>query len=118
MRGIKSPEYVRIMLTEEKVIESLEEVKDPEFDINIVDMGLIYEVDVEDGDVHILMTLTTRGCPFHGIFEEVITEELQKIDEVDDIEVELTFDPPWTMDKMTDEGRQKMGNVPGHGAGF
>lgn len=106
------------MVSEEQVMERLEEVKDPEFDINIVDMGLVYEVDVEDTSVHVLMTLTTRGCPFHGIFEEVITEELSEMDGVEDIEVELTFDPPWTMDKMTDKGRNQMGNVPGHGAGF
>lgn len=106
------------MVTEEKVMDKLKEVKDPEFDINVVDMGLIYEVDVDGSKVHVLMTLTTRACPFHSVFEEVITEELMELEEVEEIEVELTFDPPWTMDKMTDKGRQKMGNVPGHGAGF
>ncbi|WP_414836474.1 metal-sulfur cluster assembly factor [Candidatus Nanohalococcus occultus] len=106
------------MVSEQQVKEKLEDVKDPEFDINIVDMGLVYEVNVEDEDVHILMTLTTRGCPFHGIFEEVINQELSELEGIGEIEVELTFDPPWTMEKMTDEGRNKMGAVPGHGMGF
>jgi metal-sulfur cluster biosynthetic enzyme len=103
-------------LTEDTVMEVLEDVVDPEFDINIVDLGLIYEVDVEDGNVDILMTLTTKGCPFHGVFREVITEELQELDAVEEIDIELTFDPHWDPEMMSDEARRKFGSIPGRSA--
>lgn len=106
------------MVTEEKVREALHDVKDPEFDLNVIDMGLIYGIEVEDDEVEILMTLTSRSCPFGSVFDEVITEELMGVDGVEDVEIELTFDPPWTMERMTEEGRQQIGNVPGHGQGF
>jgi len=102
------------MVTENEVMDRLEEVVDPEFDINIVDLGLIYEVEVDDEDnVDILMTLTTKGCPFHGVFREVITEELEEMEEVEGIDIELTFEPKWDPDMMTDKARQKFGKVPG-----
>jgi len=102
------------MVDENKIWNQLENVIDPELDINIVDLGLIYEVDVEDDkDVYILMTLTTPGCPLHGVFDELVKREVRKVEGVGDIEVELTFEPRWSPDEMSDEARDELGNVPG-----
>ena len=101
------------MVSEEKVWEQLEEVIDPELNINIVDLGLIYEVDVDGSDVFILMTLTTPGCPLHGVFDELVKREVRKAEGVEKIDVELTFEPRWTPEKMSDEGQNQLGNVPG-----
>lgn len=102
------------MVDEKQVREQLKEVIDPELDINIVDLGLIYEVDVdEENNVDILMTLTTPGCPLHGVFDELVKKEVGKIDEIGEIEVELTFEPRWSPEKMSDEARDELGNVPG-----
>lgn len=101
------------MVTEEEVREQLKEVIDPELDINIVDLGLIYEIDVDEEDnVDILMTLTTPGCPLHGVFDEMVRQEVGKLD-VKTVEVELTFEPRWSPDEMSDEAREEMGNIPG-----
>ncbi len=101
------------MVSEDDVREQLKQVIDPELNINIVDLGLIYEVDVDGSDVFILMTLTTPGCPLHGVFDQLVKREVRKLDEVESIEVELTFDPRWSPDDMTDEGQEQLGNVPG-----
>ena len=101
------------MVDEKEVREQLKNVIDPELDINIVDLGLIYEIDVdENGDVRILMTLTTPGCPLHSVFDEMVKQEVRKLD-VNSIDVELTFDPRWSPEKMSDEARNELGNVPG-----
>ncbi|MFB6209450.1 MAG: metal-sulfur cluster assembly factor [Candidatus Nanohaloarchaea archaeon] len=101
------------MANEEDVREQLKNVIDPELDINIVDLGLIYEIDVDDEDnISILMTLTTPGCPLHSVFDEMVKKEISKL-EVGVIDVELTFEPRWTPDKMSDDARDEMGNVPG-----
>ena len=103
------------MVNEEDVREQLKEVIDPEMQINIVDMGLIREVDVDESKIDILMTLTTPGCPLHGVFDELVKREVEKLDGVEEIEVELTFEPRWTPEEMTDEARDQLGNVPGLG---
>jgi len=73
-------------LVKDDVKEQLKEVIDPELDINIVDLGLIYEIDVDDeNNIDILMTLTTPGCPLHGIFDELVKKELRSLDGVGDI---------------------------------
>ncbi len=102
-------------VTEEKVRDKLKDVMDPELDINIVDLGLIYEVDVSEDEVYILMTLTTPGCPLHGIFDEMVRREVGKIEGLSeaDIEVELTFEPRWNPDMVSEEGRGKLGHLPG-----
>lgn len=101
------------MTSEEEVREQLKEVIDPELDINIVDLGLIYEVEVDEEDnIDVLMTLTTPGCPLHSVFDEMVKKEISKLD-VGEIEVELTFEPRWSPEKMSDEARDELGNVPG-----
>lgn len=102
------------MVSEKDVREQLKEVIDPELDINIVDLGLIYEVEVDEEDnVDILMTLTTPGCPLHSVFDEMVKKEVSNIEEVGEIDVDLTFEPRWSPEKMSDEARDEMGNIPG-----
>lgn len=103
------------MPTEDAVREQLKEVIDPELGINIVDLGLVYEItpEAEDGTVHILMTLTSPGCPLHGVFRQEVTRRVSELDDVaaDDVEVELTFEPPWDQDKMSDAARAELGFI-------
>lgn len=100
------------MVSEEEVRGQLENVIDPELDVNIVDLGLVYEVEVENDEVYILMTLTTPGCPLHGVFDEMVKREVKKL-EVDEVEVELTFEPRWSPEEMSDSARDQLGSVPG-----
>ncbi len=101
------------MAREEDVREQLKEVIDPELDINIVDLGLVYEVEVNDSKADVLMTLTTPGCPLHGVFDEMVRREVAKLDGIDEVEVELTFEPRWSPEKMSDSAREELGSVPG-----
>lgn len=98
------------MVTEDAVRDELREVIDPELGINIVDLGLIYDVSIEEDGVDVLMTLTTPGCPLHGVFRELVTEAVSNLDGIEeaDVDVELTFDPPWDRDKMSDEARAQL----------
>ncbi|MFB6208399.1 MAG: metal-sulfur cluster assembly factor [Candidatus Nanohaloarchaea archaeon] len=102
------------MATEKEVEDQLKEVMDPELNINIVDLGLIYEIEAGE-NIYIEMTLTTPGCPLHGVFDELVKEEVSKLEDVDkgDIEVDLTFEPRWTPDMMSDEAKDQLGHVPG-----
>lgn len=95
-------------ITEEQVWERLRAVVDPELKINIVDLGLVYKVKVRrqksKGKIYILMTLTTPGCPLAGMFEVLIKHKVKG-----DVEIELTFDPPWTSDMMTEAAKAELG---------
>lgn len=106
------------MPTREEVEEQLKEVIDPELDVNIVDLGLVREIDVQDDRVEILMTLTTPGCPLHGVFDEMVRQEVGALTEVNEVEVDLTFEPRWTPEEMSDEARNEMGHIPGMAGGF
>ena len=97
------------MVSEEVVTEALKEVYDPELHCNIVDLGLVYEVDAKDGDVHILMTLTTPACPVGPMIIEQIQETVGILPGVKDLDVELTFDPMWSPDLMSDEAKSDLG---------
>lgn len=106
------------MPNEEEVEEQLKEVIDPELDINIVDLGLVREIDIEDDKVDILMTLTTPGCPLHSVFDEMVRQEVGGLTDVNEIDVELTFEPRWTPEEMSDEARNEIGHMPGMAGGF
>jgi len=82
----------------DQVMDALRKVNDPELGINIVDLGLVYDVRVEDGTVHIDYTLTTMGCPIGPLIEGV-----------DQVEAEMTLSPPWTPDKMSEEAKAALG---------
>ncbi len=97
------------MVTEEVVTEALKEVYDPELHYNIVDLGLVYEVDVKDGDIKVLMTLTTPACPIGPMITEQIQEMLGIMPGITDVDVEFTFDPPWGPNMMSDEAKSDLG---------
>ena len=90
------------MEIKDKLYEALSHVIDPELGIDIVNLGLIYDVNLkEDGQAHVLMTLTTMGCPLIDVIAYDIETSLMKLDEVDKVEIELTFNPPWSIDRMS-----------------
>ncbi len=94
-------------VSRDELIEVLKTVYDPEIPVNIVDLGLIYGLEIsEDGKVYILMTLTAPGCPIGDSIAFEIKDKLMQIEGISDVEVEFTFDPPWTLDRITDEGRE------------
>ena len=97
------------MVTEDVIVEGLREVYDPELHYNIYDLGLIYEVGIDEGDVHILLTLTTPACPIGPMIVEQITENIGLIPGVKDVDVEITFNPAWNPEMMTDEARADLG---------
>lgn len=96
--------------TKEQVEEKLYDVMDPELYMSIMDLGLVYEITVTEKKVHILMTLTTLGCPLFDTIQEEIEAKLEKIGvEPADIQIQLTFDPPWSMDRMTERAKAMLG---------
>ena len=83
----------------EKIVRVLKTIFDPEIPVDIYELGLIYDVFVnEDNDVKILMTLTTPNCPVAESLPQEVKEKVRELDEVNEVELELTFDPPWTRD--------------------
>ena len=93
----------------EHVRDSLKNCMDPEVPLSIVDMGLIYGIDVtENNDVNIKMTMTTKGCPLHETMVDDVKRYAKKVSGVNNVDVEIVWDPPWTMDKMSDEAKAMM----------
>jgi len=83
-----------------KVWTSLRAVLDPELGMSIVDLGLVYGVEARDATVRVTMTLTTPGCPLHGAMTGWVREAVMLVPGVENVEVELTFDPPWTPERI------------------
>ena len=99
-------------VTSENIRDSLKQCMDPEIPINIVDMGLIYGIDVTDtNDVNINMTLTTQGCPLHETLVNDVTRYAKKVSGVNNVNVNIVWDPPWSMEKMSDEGKAILKNM-------
>jgi len=96
-------------MTKEDVLKKLRKVMDPELGINIVDLGLIYGVKINECNVRIKMTLTTPGCPLLPHFEEEVKKVVKKIKEVKNVTIDLTFNPVWGPEKMTEEARAQLG---------
>ena len=93
----------------EDVRSSLKQCMDPEVPLSIVDMGLIYGIDVnENNDVDIKMTMTTQGCPLHETMVDDVKRYTKKVSGVNSVNVEIVWDPPWTMDKMSDDAKAMM----------
>ncbi|WP_227521513.1 MULTISPECIES: metal-sulfur cluster assembly factor [Bacillus] len=84
-----------------KIMEALEEVEDPELRVDIVNLGLVYGVEIEEGIVVVTMTLTSIGCPLAGTIVEHVKKALINIDGVKGVDVNITFNPPWSRDKMS-----------------
>lgn len=84
----------------EQVTQALRDVFDPELGMSVVDLGLIYDVEIDAGRVHITMTLTTQGCPLHDAMTEWVRQAVATIPGVEEVEVAIVFDPPWTPDRI------------------
>ena len=97
------------MLTEETVRENLKQIIDPEVGINIVDMGLIYGVDIKDETVGITMTLTSPGCPVGPQLVNGTQNVTQQLEGVDEVNVDVVWTPPWTPEMMTDDAKDELG---------
>jgi metal-sulfur cluster biosynthetic enzyme len=98
------------MNLKEKVLNELKSVYDPELNINVVDLGLIYDVEVtNEGDVNITMTLTTPGCPLHDSITTGIRYCVQGIEETRNVDVNLVWEPAWSPDKMSAEANRLLG---------
>ena len=94
-------------VTNQQVLDSLKECMDPEVPINVVDMGLIYGVDVKDGNkVDIKMTMTTRGCPLHDTLVSDVKRYVNKVPGVAGVNVEIVWEPAWTPERMSEEGKK------------
>lgn len=94
----------------EKIVRILKTVYDPEIPVDIYELGLIYDVFVNEADeVKVLMTLTTPNCPVAETLPQEVEEKVKSLDEVKDAEVEITFDPPWTQDLMSEEAKLELG---------
>ena len=101
-------------VSEEQIRNSLKQCMDPEVPLSIVDMGLIYGINVsENNDVKIKMTMTTKGCPLHDTMVDDVTRYTKKVPGVNNVQVDIVWDPPWTKDKISDGAKammQKMGS--------
>ncbi|WP_422082625.1 DUF59 domain-containing protein [Ulvibacterium sp.] len=94
----------------EKIVKVLKTIYDPEIPVDIYELGLIYDVFVnEDNEVKILMTLTSPNCPVAETLPVEVEEKVKSLDMVSDAEVEITFDPPWTQDLMSEEAKLELG---------
>lgn len=100
-------------INEEQVWEALRTCYDPEIPVNVVDLGLIYDCKVwsddEGNHVYVLMTLTAPGCGMGPVIADDVKRKCEAVPNVDDVEVELTFDPPWSNDMLTDEAKLELG---------
>ena len=92
------------------IINNLKEVYDPEIPVNVYDLGLIYNVDVDENNTaSIIMTLTAPGCPVADMLVEEITEAARSVDTIETVNVDLTFEPPWEKSMMSEEARLELG---------
>jgi len=95
--------------TRDEVVEALRQVEDPELGMDIVELGLFYDAEIEGPDVKVTYTLTSMGCPAGPLIQEDIDRVLQEIPGVGEVRSELTFDPPWTPDRMSDDAKFILG---------
>jgi metal-sulfur cluster biosynthetic enzyme len=98
------------MITQQDVLKALEAVIDPELGLNIVELGLIYDVKVdENNEVSVKMTLSARGCPLHTSITNGVENVIKRMDGVNGVKVEVVWDPPWTPDRIAPETKKRMG---------
>jgi metal-sulfur cluster biosynthetic enzyme len=97
------------MPTKDEVIDALRQVEDPELGMDIVDLGLLYDVEVLGPRVKVTHSLTSMGCPVGPMIQEDIHRVTSELDGVEDVDVELTWDPPWSPDRMSDDAKFILG---------
>ena len=95
--------------TKEDVLEALKNVYDPELGINIVDLGLVYDVEVAEGDVDITYSLTTMGCPIGPLIEQQMQQFLANVPGVENVHAEMVLRPPWSPEMMSEEAKAALG---------
>ena len=96
-------------LNKDKVIDALKEVFDPEIPVNIVDLGLIYDVDINGSDVDVNMTLTAAGCGMGPYIAQQAEWAISELEDVEDVNVDIVFDPPWDPERITEDGKKLLG---------
>ena len=93
-----------------KIIRAIKTVYDPEIPVDVYELGLIYEIDIKDNkDVHVLMTLTSPSCPAAESIPSDVKNRIEMIKEINDVDVEITFEPPYTSDLMSEEAKLELG---------
>jgi metal-sulfur cluster biosynthetic enzyme len=97
------------MPTKDDVVDALRGVEDPELGMDIVELGLLYDVEVEGPKVKVIHTLTSMGCPVGPMIQQSIDEMASAVPGVEDVEVELTWDPPWSPEKMSEDAKFILG---------
>jgi metal-sulfur cluster biosynthetic enzyme len=97
------------MVTKEQVYEVLRNCYDPEIPVNLVDLGLIYDVQVDDDHVNVVMTLTARGCPAHSLISEQVRQQLAEIPGVKSANVQVVWDPPWDISRLSEAAKKQLG---------
>jgi metal-sulfur cluster biosynthetic enzyme len=95
--------------TKDQVVDALRAVEDPELGMDIVELGLLYDVEVEGPKVKVIHTLTSMGCPVGPMIQENIDQIARSMPDVEDVEVELTWDPPWSPEKMSEDAKFILG---------
>ncbi len=98
-------------ITEERIYKALRQIIDPELGINIVDLGLIYDVQIQGGAVVIRMTLTTKGCPLHGSFVQAVERAIREMAGVTSAYAEVVWEPRWNPDMISPEGKQALAST-------
>ena len=99
-----------ILEVEKDIVATLKNIYDPEIPVNIYDLGLVYRCDVDEkGAVEVDMTLTAPGCPVAQTFPDVVEAAVRRVPGVTDVLVDVVWDPPWTLDRMTDEAKLQLG---------
>ena len=94
----------------EKIVRSIKTVYDPEIPVDVYELGLIYEIKIlDDNNVHVLMTLTSPSCPAAESIPNDVKNRVEMIKEINEVEVEITFDPPYTTDLMSEEAKLELG---------
>jgi len=97
------------MISKEQVFEALKNVFDPEIPINVVDMGLIYEIEVQEETVSIKMTLTAPGCPMHTVIAQDVKDQVKEKTGAKEVNVQMVWEPRWTPDRMSQDARKTLG---------
>jgi len=97
------------MVTNEQVYEVLRNCYDPEIPVNLVDLGLIYDVQVDDDHVNVVMTLTARGCPAHSFISEQVRQQVAEIPGVKSANVQVVWDPPWDISRLSEAAKKQLG---------
>lgn len=96
-------------ITREVVLEALKDVFDPEIPVNVVDLGLVYDVEVEEGDVDVKMTLTFAGCGMGPYIAQQAEWRIAELEGIEEVNVEMVYEPPWTPDMISEDGKKLLG---------